>query len=105
MKLETFQIKLKKTKDSKEKIFTFRKISALGVMKKTGVPIPEEGEEMDPQEMTKMAPQILEAICLKPAELQDLTFVQIAQLMSDKEYMEYMRGIFGIDKDNLGKKK
>ena len=92
MKIEQFQIKLGK------QTFTFRKLSAMAIMKRIGIPI-SDTTEIDMQEISKFAPNILETICTKPAELDKLNFAQIAQLMGNEKFTEFLLATLGSDED------
>jgi len=89
MKTEIFQITIN------GEIFSFRKLSALGLMKRTGLPIGEEGQVTTAQDATKLAPMILEACSTNPSSLDALSFMELSQLMSNEQFMSYLENVMG----------
>jgi len=78
----------------KDKPYTFRKLSAIGVLKRVGLPV-NENNNMTVQDMTKLMFSVLEATCTTPAALDELGLNDLGLLTADPKFIAYFQALMG----------
>lgn len=83
-----------------EKPLTFRKLSAIGILKRVGLPL-NEANMLSIQDMTKLMFSVLEATCTTPAALENLPLKELIGLTADQTFVEYFQSLIGeMDQKN-----
>ena len=83
------QIKL-----GKNKTVSFRKLSAMAIAKRVGLPIPSANESQE-DAISKFIPKAIDACAVNATDMDTLTIMDIGAIMTDKEFGEYINGILG----------